>query len=204
MVASEARFVINDTVCCQLLHQIHSLLTRLALLLCTGKRHRSTKGFPPREKIFPPLITAQKIEGGGGKFLKKEEEKQNTTQDVHRFSFLLIPDFFPMRNRIDNRSPGEAGNEAKGEKGEKLSRRRCLQDDVFSTQASQLSEPTSVNPTIMCPPRNALCEHGIFKSLFSLFRPFYNTSAGRFFEYLKEPPVPVPRNTSDSKNRRLG
>ncbi len=45
MVASEARLVIYDTVCCQLLHQIHSLLTRLALLLCTGKRHRSTKGF---------------------------------------------------------------------------------------------------------------------------------------------------------------
>ncbi len=90
------------------------------------------------------------------------------------------------------------------ERREKLSRRRCLQDDVFSTQASQLSEPTSVNPTITCPPRNALCEHGIFKSLFSLFRPFYNTSAGRFFEYLKEPPVLVPRNTSDSKNRRLG
>jgi hypothetical protein len=137
MVASEARFVINDTVCCQLLHQIHSLLTRLALLLCTGKRHRSTKGFPPREKIFPPLITAQKIEGGGGKFLKKEEEKQNTTQDVHRFSFLLIPDFFPMRNRINNRSPGEAGNEAKGEKGEAqqttMSSGRCLQHASITT-----------------------------------------------------------------------
>jgi hypothetical protein len=44
MVASEARLVVNDTVCCQLLHQIHSLIARLALLLCAGKwRHHSTR-----------------------------------------------------------------------------------------------------------------------------------------------------------------
>ncbi len=44
MVASEARLVVNDTVCCQLLHQIHSLIARLTLLLCAGKwRHHSTR-----------------------------------------------------------------------------------------------------------------------------------------------------------------
>jgi hypothetical protein len=37
MVASEARLVVNDTVCCQLLYQIHSLIARLTLLLCAGK-----------------------------------------------------------------------------------------------------------------------------------------------------------------------
>jgi hypothetical protein len=89
-----------------------------------------------------------------------------------------------MRNRINNRSPGEAEIAEKREE-----ERSSADDDVFSTQASQLSEPTSVNPTIMCPPEipRVSTEFSNHSSLFSAPTKFslVHTSAGRFFESLK-------------------
>jgi len=122
--------------------------------------------------------------GGGAKFLKKEEEKKNTTR--------CSPLFFPPHSRLFfYAQPHQQPKSGRGRKRreEREERSSADDDDVFSTQASQLSEPTSVNPTITCPPEipRVNTEFSNHSSLFSAPTKFFlvHTSAGRFFESWK-------------------
>ncbi len=82
MVASEARLVVNDTVCCQLLHQIHSLIARLTLLLCAGKwRHHSTR-----------LSSHKKT--------RAKERKKKQKSSVRSLPFLLL--LLSLHNRSNS------------------------------------------------------------------------------------------------------
>ncbi len=125
MVASEARLVVNDTVCCQLLHQIQSYRTPYTSAVC--------------RQMTPSLHTpffAQKTSA-------KEKKKVKST--VQSLPFLLL--LLSLHNRSNNSNTGatrrlsdsRGGRRAQSQKCRSSATRKPLEHDKLQAQSARLS-----------------------------------------------------------------
>ncbi len=120
MVASEARLVVNDTVCCQLLHQIQSYRTPYNFAVC--------------RQMTPSLHTPF--------FAKKTraKEKKKVKSTVQSLPFLLL--LLSLHNRSNSSNTGvmrrssdsRGGRMAQSQKCQSSATRKPLEHDRLQAQ----------------------------------------------------------------------